>query len=190
MRYFLLLAFICVLASCSASSTSSNPESLQRARSIAASPEALTSFLRDTTAKSYTSEHGTQFSYFGADGSYNLVYPGNTSVLKGRWEVRGSGGAARICYSYTVRSFNPATRNRSEPGDWSCNPAIGSLIRWREIRDGDPLNLANTTLLPRILPKGLNLSLPGAAKAVGLSTSMSDNKSPNPDKAADARVGQ
>ena len=163
----------------------------RRASAIASSPEALTRFLQDTTTKSFSKEHGTQFSHFQADGGYNLVYPGNAFVLKGRWEVRKGGLLGMvICYSYTTATYNPVTRDRDQPDDWSCNYATSSLIRWREIRNGDPLNLAQTTLLPMRLPKGINLSIPTAAKSVGLRTQMGDNKSPDPDRSADARVGQ
>lgn len=167
------------------------PAIRDRARAIASSPEALTAFLQDTTAKRYDRQHGTQYSYFEANGRYNLVYPGNFSVLKGRWEVREGGRyGLEICYSYDVATHNPVTRRAADIGDWICHIATSSLAQWSEIRDGDPLNLAATTVLPIRLPKGINLSIPTAAKSVGLSTNMSANKSPNPDRAADARVGQ
>ena len=183
--------FAIVLSACTVGSNPSyNAPVAQRTSAIVTSPEALTQFLRDTTAKSYTREHGTQISYFEADGRYNLVYPGNTAVLKGKWEVRDGGVLGlKICYSYTTPTHNPVTRERKGVDEWYCHNARGSLIRWQEIRDGDPLNIAATTILPQRMPKGLNLSLPTAAKAVGLSTHMSPNKSPNPDRAADARVG-
>jgi hypothetical protein len=179
------------LAMTACSGPNSDTAIARRASAIAASPEVLSAFLQDTTTKSFTKEHGTQYSYFQADGGYNLVYPGNASVLKGQWEVRKGGllGSV-ICYSYTRATFNPATRNLSQPGEWTCQNARSSLIRWSEIRDGDPLNLAKTTVLPRRLPKGINLSIPTAAKEVGLSTNMALNKSPNPDRFADTRIGQ
>ena len=51
-----------------------------RARAIASSPEALTAFLQDTTAKRYDRQHGTQYSYFEANGGYHLELV-NTTVL-------------------------------------------------------------------------------------------------------------
>ena len=191
-RKIALLALSVILAACTGEPAPDSDTAIaRRASAIASSTTALTEFLQDTTAKSFSKEHGTQYSYFQSDGGYNLVYPGNASVLKGQWEVRNGGVLGTvICYSYTVATFNPATRNRKQSGEWECQNARSSLIRWREIRDGDPLNLADTTVLPMRLPKGINLSIPTAAKSVGLSTNMAPNKSPDPDRGADARVGQ
>lgn len=185
------------MSACAPATTQQKQEALtieqnsRKADSITASTEGLTAYLRDTTAKGFTREHGTQFSYFEADGRYNLVYPGNSRVLKGRWQVRKGGlFGPTICYSYTVPTYNPVTRHRDRAGDWSCNNAKDSLMRWQEVRDGDVLSMASTFVLQKRVPKGVNLSLPTAAKAVGLSTHMSPNKSPNPDIGAEAKVGQ
>jgi len=187
-----LLGLSVILAACTGEPAPDSGNAItRRVDAIASSAPALTKFLQDTTTKSFSREHGTQFSYFQTDGGYNLVYPGNASVLKGQWQVRKGGLLGPvICYSYTVSTFNPSTRKRQQSGKWKCQNARSSLRRWMEIRDGDPLTLSETTILPMRLPKGINISIPGAAKAVGLSTNMASNKSPDPDRAADARVGR
>lgn len=185
-------ALIALMAACAGEPAPDSDTAVsRRANAIAVSPEALAAYLSDTTTKSYSKEHGTQYSYFAADGTYNLVYPGNASVLKGWWTTREGGLLGPvICYAYQGPTYNPVTRSRLRPQEWKCQNAVTSLIRWREVRDGDPLRMAQTTRLETVLPKGINLSLPTAAKSIGLSTKMSANKAVDPDRSADARVGK
>jgi len=164
---------------------------VRSAKAIANSPESLRSYLSDTSTKGYSKQHGTQMGYFSPDGWHYLVYPGNSRVLRSRWSIReGSIFGLEICSRYDLATYNPATRDELDAGELECLSASLLLQGWQEVRDGDPMKLRNTNVLPQILPKGLNLSMPTAAKVVGYSTQMSPNKAVDPDLSADARIGK
>ena len=157
--------------------------------SIAATPQSLHSYLSDTTTKSFSKAHGTQFEYLVANGRSYLVYPENKFVLKGSWTTQSGGfSGTNICFASDGSARNPVTGQVFEAGEWDCRNGSLYLAKMDEIRDGDPLNLRRTDRLPQVLPKGINLSIPTAAKTVGLSTNMALNKAPDPDK-SDEKLG-
>lgn len=71
-------------------------------------------------------QHGYQISYLGTDNRYWLWYPGNRRLLTGTWEAT----SYRICFRYTVPTYNPASRVSKRAGQASCTliGSVGSLV--------------------------------------------------------------
>ncbi len=64
----------------------------------------------------YESSHGIQVEYYSPAGKAYLWYPGNRSVVRGKWKI--SNGST-ICYKYGGNTYNPVTNTRG--GSWECN---------------------------------------------------------------------
>lgn len=79
-------------------------------------PAAIAQQLGGFTNLTYESQHGTQIEYLADGGKAFLWYPGNRSVLEGRWKREG----ARMCFAYGGNTFNPVTGHQG--GGWECMP--------------------------------------------------------------------
>jgi hypothetical protein len=91
--------------------------------------------------------HGTQVEYLSDDGRTYLWYPGNRSILQGRWKREGDG----MCFAYGANTYNPATGQSG--GGWECMPF---RLFWGSIEQrmpGDILGLASRTEVPFVLEK-------------------------------------
>lgn len=134
----------------------------------------LKATLSDTTTKSWSEEHGTQFEYLGNDGKAYLVYPGNTHVLKGQWTIIETRGAADICFLYPSKSRNLITGELG--GRWACQNGVAYLDRLDEVRENDLLYLTHLDKLPKTLPRKIDVSIQAAMKNVGYSSRLTRNK--------------
>lgn len=135
----------------------------------------LRDFLADTTIKTYSAAHGTQFAYLAADGTETLVYPGNTLPVLGAWDVRvRSDGRQSFCVQFGSDSYNPVTKRFG--GQWECRPLENFLAVVDEIYDGDVLRLYGATELVQTLPRGQNISITEATNAVGFPAPAGPNK--------------
>lgn len=119
--------------------------------------------MSDSTMLTYDEVHGSQAVFATRDGKVYLWYPGNAVVLEGRWkpepfatEFMDKGRLVRrleqskICFSYPVSSFNPATRQRG--GGWECMPFEAYRPGVKEWKDGDVLGLRGRKDAPFALP--------------------------------------
>jgi hypothetical protein len=83
------------------------------------------------TQMTYESQHGMQIEYLSEGGKAFLWYPGNRSILEGRWKREGR----EICFAYGQNTFNPVTGHRG--GSWECMPfnLYGSAVAERKRGD-------------------------------------------------------
>ena len=74
------------------------------------------------TNMTFSPSHGTQVEYLSRSGGAFLWYPGNASVVRGRWKLAPSpyGVGTNICFAYQANSYNPATGESG--GHWECEP--------------------------------------------------------------------
>jgi hypothetical protein len=99
------------------------------------------------THMSHDPAHGTQVEYLAANGKSYLWYPGNRSILPGRWKREGD----NMCFAYGANTYNPATGQSG--GGFECMPFP---LYWGGIEQrmpGDILGLANRTAVPFHLEK-------------------------------------
>jgi len=88
------------------------------------------------------SQHGTQIEYLSEGGKAFLWYPGNASILEGRWKRQG----ADICFAYGENTYNPATGHVG--GGWECMPFD---LYWRVVEErmpGDIFSLQGRGAVP------------------------------------------
>ena len=121
-------------------------------------------FFADRTRVTWGPSHGTQVAYTSRDGRSYLWYPGNPTVLAGRWEVReramnlqDENGTIRtvqnpsVCFAYGANTYNPATGHSG--GGWEC-ALFGFFARSvGEARSGDTFGLSKRTPVPFVLPR-------------------------------------
>lgn len=132
-------------------------------QAVTATPEALLSFLSNTTVRTYSGFHGSQIEHLTADGRTFLWYPGNMRPVPGRWTVRQRGSRVQMCFQYGANTYNPADNTRG--GDWECGPSRLYLLGAEEIAQGDPLDLSSGRL-PFVLQRN-NVSINDALKQSG-----------------------
>lgn len=74
------------------------------------------------TNVTFSPSHGTQVEYLSRNGGAFLWYPGNATVVRGRWKLSPSpyGAGSDICFAYQVNSYNPAMGESG--GHWECEP--------------------------------------------------------------------
>lgn len=99
------------------------------------------------TNMSYDAGHGTQVEYLSPGGGAWLWYPGNSTIVPGKWKRSG----ANICFAYTANSHNPVTGHAG--GGWEC---MEYRLWWWAIAErveGDPLGLEGRTKVPFKLGK-------------------------------------
>jgi hypothetical protein len=104
------------------------------------------------TRMTYSSQHGTQVEYVAPDGRNFLWYPGNRTVVPGRWKVDADADdpdETSLCQLYPSSSYNPATQTFG--GSWECEDARRALSRTRETLIGDPFGLARRRAPPFVL---------------------------------------
>jgi hypothetical protein len=103
------------------------------------------------TAMSYDSTHGTQVEYLSTTGSAYLLYPGNTTIVKGQWRLNRTDeqGVFNLCFRYPGNSYNPATGQAG--GQWECQIAGFYYQSLAELKAGDFLGLARSSTPPFIL---------------------------------------
>jgi hypothetical protein len=104
------------------------------------------------TRMTYSSQHGTQVEYVAPDGRNFLWYPGNRTVLPGRWKVDvdpDDPDETSLCQLYPSSSYNPVTQTFG--GSWECEDARHALSRTRETLSGDPFGLARRRAPPFVL---------------------------------------
>lgn len=130
-RFFTLIAML-ALSACGLRAYS---ESM----GVGSDPKLLSKLVSGATAASNSRQHGTQVEYLAPDGRSFLWYPGNRSVLDGRWKVEKNGLGADICFVYSGRTFNPATGKSG--ANWECEFGGNYIVRQAEFVDGDPLGL-------------------------------------------------
>ena len=116
------------------------------AAQIANTPDLATKYISDTTRIVFNSrQHGTQIKYHDANGSSYLWYPGNRTIVPGKWQIRAQdGGGSRLCYRYGSNTFNPATGISG--GEWECR-RFGALdVSGGSAIKGDPFALASGSI--------------------------------------------
>lgn len=74
------------------------------------------------TNMTFSPSHGTQVEYLSRNVGAFLWYPGNASVVRGRWKLAPGpyGAGSDICFAYQANSDNPATGESG--GHWKCEP--------------------------------------------------------------------
>ncbi|WP_123618722.1 DUF995 domain-containing protein [Phaeobacter piscinae] len=123
-------------------------------------PDQLRRFLSGTTKRAPHPSF-TQIGYFSPSGQYFLAYPGNTSVVQGRWSVSERG---RLCFSYW-----------NEP--WDCSHIQPDLTAdTAQIVDGDVLNLSRRKNLPRPIPRNRGMTIEEVMSWFGLKSRNLVNK--------------
>ncbi len=178
-RVLLLISLLTIaLTGCQSQSTCNKSDECFSKR-ISSSKKTMETYayrdvFRDTTAKSWSKSQGTHYEYFSKNGRSYLVYPGSTHVLKGRWEVVHTGSDAEICTQYPVNQRSGVAGRPS--GHWECKNTFTYTTHLDEIRLGDPLRLARTNKLPKVLPHNINLSIQAAMNEVGYKAKLSRNK--------------
>lgn len=104
------------------------------------------------TRMTYNSGHGTQIEYVAPNGRNYLWYPGNTTILRGRWRTQtATDGAIYICLLYPSSSYNPVMQTYG--GQWECEEGAHALSHTKEVLNGDPFGLARRLRPPFILPR-------------------------------------
>lgn len=106
------------------------------------------------TRMTYSSGHGTQVEYVAPDGRSFLWYPGNRTVLPGRWKLdidADDPDDISLCQLYPSSSYNPVTHTYG--GSWECEDARRSLSRTKETLNGDPFGLARRRKPPFVLSR-------------------------------------
>lgn len=98
------------------------------------------------------SHHGTQIEYLSEGGKAFLWYPGNSSILEGRWKREGGD----ICFAYGGNTYNPVTGHSG--GGWECMPFD---LYWRVVEErmqGDIFSLDGRGAVPfKLDPKRTTL---------------------------------
>ena len=96
--------------------------------------------------------HGTQIEYLSENGKASLWYPGNSSIVEGRWKREG----ADICFAYGGNTYNPVTGHNG--GGWECMPFD---LYWRVVEErmpGDIFSLQGRGAVPfKLDPKRTTL---------------------------------
>jgi hypothetical protein len=132
-------------------------------------------FISDTTIKTNDTAHGTQFAYLADDGTETLAYPGQTTPVRGAWDVRmDRDGNQQFCVQFGTNTYNPVTKTRG--GQWECRSIQNFFAVVDEIYDGDVLRLNGATHLLRPVPRGLDISVIDATNAVGFPPPTGPNK--------------
>ncbi|KQT48490.1 hypothetical protein ASG47_09090 [Devosia sp. Leaf420] len=114
---------------------------------LAFSSAAFGQEIGDHTHMSYDPAHGTQVEYLAANGNSYLWYPGNRSILPGRWKREGD----QMWFAYGANTYNPATGQSG--GGFECVPF---RIYWGSVErrmPGDILGLSSRTDVPFRLEK-------------------------------------
>ncbi|MES0871236.1 hypothetical protein [Pseudovibrio sp. SCP19] len=179
MRILLLLSLLTVALTGCQSQSACNKSDECFTKRISSSKKTMETYaykdiFSDTTTKSWSKKQGTQYEYFSKSGRSYLVYPGSTHVLKGRWEVVHTGSDAEICTQYPVNQRSSVAGMPS--GHWECKNTFTYTKHLDEIRDGDPLRLARTSKLPKVLPPNINLPIQAAMYEVGYKAKLARNK--------------
>ncbi len=105
----------------------------------------------DQTVMSHDSAHGTQVEYLSRAGKTYLLYPGNTTVVKGEWRLNRTDqpDVFSMCFRYPSNSYNPATGQTG--GAWECQPAGFYLNGLSEMQQGDGFGLSRSSTVPFVL---------------------------------------
>jgi len=131
--------------------------------------EQLRAQLANKTSIHFSSQHGTQVSFYAADGKTYLWYPGNSAVLAGLWKAtdetevngrparQGRAPADYVCFKYPTNSYNPVTKRGG--GTWNC--ARGGELLYlddRNVQEGDVYGLSSRGPVPFITQRGRKYS--------------------------------
>jgi hypothetical protein len=128
-----------------------------------ADPDVVAAFLTDRTVLTQSAQHGTQVEYISPNGDTFLWYPGNDTILRGRFAVLWENAAAEIddpqegvyrgqvklsyvCFRYGASSLNPVTGHRG--GRFECGAYSRQREAVKESRKGDLFGLAQRTTAP------------------------------------------
>ena len=114
---------------------------------LLAAPAAAAPQLGGYTNMSHDAGHGTQIEYLSEKGTAWLWYPGNASIVAGKWKRAG----AEICFAYGGNTYNPVTGHKG--GGWEC---MEYRYWWAAIEQrvaGDPLQLEGRRKVPFKLGK-------------------------------------
>lgn len=126
--------------------------SYPQAKAMADDPAIARRYLSNTTVNTWDAYHHHQYEYLAADGTTELLYPGNMAPLPGQWEIEGAGEFhANICFRYGADSWNPVTR---QGGDgWECSNLLEYLYDTVvEIYDGDVFGARKIKAFARPFP--------------------------------------
>ncbi len=93
---------------------------------------------RGNTIVYFERSHGLQVEYYSKTGRAYLWYPGNRSVVAGRWQIRKKG---KICFQYGQRTYNPVTGKRG--GRWECNRISSQQRAAKSFCNGDVFGLTS-----------------------------------------------
>ena len=137
-------------------------------------PQAMRSFVADTTLKSFDHLYGTQIEYHSADGRVWLVFPGNPRTVHGYWKIKGEGYDAKLCYRYPY-GRDAITGNSGV--NWLC-PSIRYFLKSDELVDGDVMGLRQRGArpYPYILPEDQDVSISEMMRAFGRGPLTARNK--------------
>lgn len=115
--------------------------------------EQATTLVSGKTSLSYDlgTGHGNQIEFNSTDGECYLWYPGNKTILKGKWQIRRDKDVTSICYSYAKNTYNPVTKSKG--GDWECE-ALGVFAHYQvDRKNGDVFGISKQANAPHILAR-------------------------------------
>ncbi|MEO1549828.1 MAG: hypothetical protein AAFR93_05275 [Pseudomonadota bacterium] len=167
-----------LLAGMLAGCTPPQPGPTPLVQRLQADPEALQSFLADSTLKGFTPGFGTQLGYLSAQGGATLILPGSVVLATGTWRVQPGAQGSEVCFAYEPQEANPITQQAE--GAEICAGVAPYLASLDSLVDGDPLGLAGTTTLPGPFAPEEDVSLAQAQTRLGATGVIGPNKLSQP----------